>query len=256
MSDNDPNQDESLALDFVLGNLPDDQRRLAEIRLANDAAFREEVAVLEDSFSIFTLSAEAKSPRPDLRDELMRRIGGGEIPEPVESEIPENLVKIRESNVANVREIAAWVAAVLFGAFGIYTWSLLTSSQQEVVQLRAEVQDAREYAKLEIESLKATIGEYEKGVAVVIWDQDSQSGVLKLEQMPPLKQDQDYQLWVVDPNYQNPVDSGVITMGPDGFAQVKFKPRDEITSAQKFAISVEKKGGVPVAQGPIVLLSP
>jgi len=33
-----------------------------------------------------------------------------------------------------------------------------------------------------------------------------------------------------------------------------FKPAQPVTQAAAFAISLEKKGGVPVAVGPIVLL--
>lgn len=110
-------------------------------------------------------------------------------------------------------------------------------------------------ANMQIATLQATLAEYKEGVAVVVWNAEKKEGLLKLEKMPPIPANKDFQLWVVDPAYKNPVDGGVIQVDDKGFAKVEFKPQLDVTKVDKFAISVEKKGGVPVAEGPIVLLS-
>jgi anti-sigma-K factor RskA len=117
-------------------------------------------------------------------------------------------------------------------------------------------QNAELLANMEIGTLRATLDEYRQGVAVVVWDESKQEGVLKLEKMPPLSAEKDYQLWVVDPSPANPVNAGVVRVNDTGFARVQFKPDALIQKAEKFALSVEKHGGVSVGEGPIVFLSP
>ena len=97
---------------------------------------------------------------------------------------------------------------------------------------------------------------YKQGVAVVVWDSEKHQGVLKLEKMPPVQVGKDYQLWVVDPKQPVPVDAGIVRVDSTGFAKVDFKPVTEVTDASKFALSVEKEGGVPKGEGPIVLIGP
>ena len=43
-------------------------------------------------------------------------------------------------------------------------------------------------------------------------------------------------------------------MDSRGFAKIDFKPVDEVSEASKFALSVERKGGVPKGEGPIVFI--
>jgi anti-sigma-K factor RskA len=79
--------------------------------------------------------------------------------------------------------------------------------------------------------------------------------MMKLEKMPPLEQNQDYQLWVIDPRYPKPVSGGIVRVDDEGNARLTFTVEVPITNADKFAISLERKGGVPQAEGPIVMLS-
>ena len=75
--------------------------------------------------------------------------------------------------------------------------------------------------------------------------------MLRVEKLPALASDKDYQLWVIDPAYPLPVDSGVFTVDPaTGNARISFRPDKRINNAAKFAVSLERKGGVPKAEGP------
>ena len=128
----------------------------------------------------------------------------------------------------------------------------LATVEQQVESLQKK--DA--LAQMQIATLASTVKEYQQGVAVVVWDSERHQGILELEKMPPLATDKDYQLWVVDPKQKNPVDAGIVTVNADGFAKVDFKPLSDVSEAAKFAVSVERKGGVPVAEGPIVFVGP
>jgi anti-sigma-K factor RskA len=122
--------------------------------------------------------------------------------------------------------------------------------------LVAQLQQRNALAKVQIATLQSDVAAYKKGVAVVVWDSEKNQGVLKLEKMPPVEPGKDYQLWVVDPQKPAPVDAGVVRVDEKGFAKIDFKPVDAIATAEKFALSVEKEGGVPKGEGPIVLIGP
>jgi anti-sigma-K factor RskA len=137
--------------------------------------------------------------------------------------------------------------------------SALKNAEAQISQLKNEVvmlQEKDAFARMQIATLQSNVSQYKQGVAVVVWDSEKHMGILKLEKMPPLDTKKDYQLWVVDPKNPVPVDAGVIQMDSKGFAKIDFKPVDAVSEAAKFAISVERKGGVPKAEGPIVFIGP
>ena len=137
--------------------------------------------------------------------------------------------------------------------------SALKNAEAQISQLKNEVvmlQEKNAFARMQIATLQSNVSQYKQGVAVVVWDSEKHMGILKLEKMPPLDTKKDYQLWVVDPKNPVPVDAGVIQMDSKGFAKIDFKPVDAVSEAAKFAISVERKGGVPKAEGPIVFIGP
>ena len=112
----------------------------------------------------------------------------------------------------------------------------------------------RDLTHLKITALAALAGNTPEARAIAVWDPGLETGLLTIEKLPVIADNQDYQIWVVDPAYPNPVDGGVFKPGPDGKVVLTFKGNQPIKAAAAFAISLEKKGGVPKAEGPIVLL--
>ncbi|MEM9299079.1 MAG: anti-sigma factor [Bacteroidota bacterium] len=88
----------------------------------------------------------------------------------------------------------------------------------------------------------------------VVWDEEKKNGILKIEKLPPSERGKDYQLWVVDPKYKNPVDAGVFDVNEEGSVEFKISPKQQVEKVQAFAVSLEKDGGVPVAEGPMMLV--
>ncbi len=77
-----------------------------------------------------------------------------------------------------------------------------------------------------------------------------------IAELPALASEKDYQLWVIDKQYPSPVNAGVFVVDPvTGEAHIVFKADKHVDSIAKFAVSLERKGGVAKAEGPIVLLS-
>ncbi len=83
---------------------------------------------------------------------------------------------------------------------------------------------------------------------------ETQQGVLKVSNIPANAQDRDYQLWIVDPGKAQPVDGGTFHIDKAGSSDIPFQAKAHVRAADAFAVSLERKGGVPKAEGPMVLL--
>jgi anti-sigma-K factor RskA len=131
----------------------------------------------------------------------------------------------------------------------------LAATTEQIASLRERLQAEGDLAQFKIATLASMAGNSPQALAVAVWNPTTQQGLLRVDKLPALASDKDYQLWLIDPAYPNPVDGGVFTVDPaTGGAQISFKPNQRVNNAAKFAVSLERKGGVPKAEGPIVLL--
>jgi len=127
---------------------------------------------------------------------------------------------------------------------------------EQVAALERQLKAQGDLANFKISTLASLLGNSPQALAIAVWNPARQEGVLVVEKMPALASDKDYQLWLVDPQYPIPVDGGVFTVDPaTGEAHVAFKAGKPVKSVARFAVSLERKGGVPKAEGPMVLLS-
>ena len=131
------------------------------------------------------------------------------------------------------------------------------SKEAEVAAELEKLKQVNALARMEVAELRTQNKRYEDGVAVVVWDNEKQEGKIRLDKMPPVQPNKDYQLWVLDKTKTAPVNAGVIRLDEKGDATLTFKPVETVT-ASKFAISVETRGGVPEksADGPIIFAGP
>lgn len=93
-----------------------------------------------------------------------------------------------------------------------------------------------------------------------IFSPEAQEGVLALRNLPALDpRTQQYQLWIVDPDRKHPVDGGVFdahgTVGADGSVLIPFTPKLRVDKPGAFAITIERRGGVVVSDGPIAAVA-
>jgi len=130
----------------------------------------------------------------------------------------------------------------------------LGHERERMASEMARLQERDSISQMQIATLTSKLSEAPKATAFVIWDAEHQRGVLTAVDVPPNAADHDYQLWVVDPKYQIPVDAGVFSVKNGETTKVVFKPKLQVSSADAFAVSLERKGGVPKAEGPMVLV--
>ncbi|MBM3848120.1 MAG: anti-sigma factor, partial [Verrucomicrobia bacterium] len=80
-----------------------------------------------------------------------------------------------------------------------------------------------------------------------------QSGTILIDGLNVPAQDRDYQLWVfVD---GSPVSAGLLRVDTTGHVQGSYTIAQSINTVQRFAITDERKGGVPQPAGEIIMLS-
>jgi anti-sigma-K factor RskA len=127
-------------------------------------------------------------------------------------------------------------------------------AERMINELGEKLRRSEDLSRLKISALASLAGNTKEAQVIALWDPDQQSGLLTMEKLPPIADTQDYQIWIVDPAYKDPVNGGTFHVAADGRITLPFKPDQPVTQAAAFAISLEKKGGVPKAEGPIVLL--
>ena len=131
----------------------------------------------------------------------------------------------------------------------------LGEARQQIAKLTDDMRRQGDLANLKITALASLLKNSPQALAVAVWDPGKQEGVLNVQNLPALAANEDYQLWVVDPQYPNPLDGGVFTVEPtSGKARLQFKTKEPVGVVNAFAVTRERKGGVPKAEGPFVLL--
>ena len=275
---------EELASLYVLGLLEGDELARFEAALAGDAALQQLVRELREASCQLACTASEARPPAALKSRLLARI---------ESAAPANQsAKILPFTVpawfpwaaaACLAITTAWFAQLYFSsryenvilrdqqalaefelrsarnqlvAERLIASHELSSATEQLAARDRQLKAEGDLANFKIATLASLLGNSPQALAVAVWNPARQQGVLTVEKLPALAADKDYQLWLVDPQYPIPVDGGVFTVDPaTGEAHITFKAGKPIKSVAKFAVSLERKGGVPKAEGPMVLLS-
>lgn len=83
----------------------------------------------------------------------------------------------------------------------------------------------------------------------VVFSLDAQQGFMTFDGLPALDSAaEQYQLWIIDPNQQHPIDGGVFDApGGRGEQRVPIRAKLAVQQAVAFAVTVEKRGGVVVS---------
>ena len=132
----------------------------------------------------------------------------------------------------------------------------LTADRDALQQRIAELERKAPSTSIQVATLTSKMSNAPEAKVTIAWDGTKQEGILQTNDVPPTARDRDYQLWIVDPKYKDPVSAGVFTVKQNGRTEIIFRPKLRIALAKAFAVSLERKGGVPKAEGPIVFAGP
>lgn len=218
---------------YAFGLLEKNEAADFERRLESDAELRAFVDQLDRAAAAIAHRAPERPLPTDLRARILAQAPSKKI-------------------VAFPRRVAwlPWTIAACLAIACVY----LAADRSGLKNRIARLQQRDVLAQVQIASLTSKLKSAPDANAVVVWDEKKQRGILKVTELPRNEEDRDYQIWMVDPNYKNPVDAGVFHVSNGKSLRVPFQPSSPVREAKAFAISLERKGGVTKAEGPIVLL--
>ena len=225
---------EEFASLYVLDLLEGVEFAAFETRLRTEPDLGDLVEDLKNAAAAFSASVPLRMPPPELEQRISAAVLG-------EQRAPDILVR------------QSWIPwAIAAGLMA--TCAFLAVERARIGKQLAALEQRHVFAQTQIAMLSSKLESAPLAQAVVIWDSEKQEGVLKVVGAPATAKDRDYQLWMVDPRYKQPVDAGVFSVADDGATKITFRPKAKIESVQAFAVSLERKGGVPKAEGPMVLV--
>ena len=247
---------EELASARVLGALSAEEAQMLDRQAQDDAELRALVAELRGVTSLLAGTSPALQPSAQLRAELMRRLdepkAAPSAPAPASARwLPWALA----AGLAMLCLLLGWQTSALRMRLQVAQHRLeelnrlADSLRLESADLRQSVltlQQSNRLANMRIALLASQLHADPQAVAVSVWDNERQSGVMVVHHLKPPPKNKDYQLWIIDPGYPTPVDAGLLQVDPSGNGRVEFKARRPIQSANQFAVTEEAKGGVAV----------
>jgi anti-sigma-K factor RskA len=261
---------EELAALHALGLLEGAERTAFEAELAGNRELQALVAAFTESSSALALSAPPVEPPSALKARIL------EAATPTAGTVTAfPLARFAPWAIAAALAIAATWLATQNLALRNQNLSLRTErelaevaykmtqnqltersmiAEKMISDLGTKLRNSEDLSRLKISALASLAGNTKEAQVIAVWDPAQQTGLLTMEKLPAIADTQDYQIWIVDPAYKDPVNGGVFHVAADGKVTLAFKPDQPVTQAAAFAISLEKKGGVPKAEGPIVLL--
>ena len=239
MSEMNDERFEDLKDAYVLGALPEEERRGFEDYLAAHPERQAEIDELGAVAGLLAFAPQEQEPPPELRRRIM---------EVVEAEAAPRRER-RESAFARFAGFVgarglAFGAAVLF-LIGLLSWNLLLQnevedlqgqvqeSQSQVQNLQAQVQDAQQTQTVQLTGTWASQGA-EAEVASI----SDNRIVLVADNMPSVPEGQTCQIWVIKGDVPEP--SGLFQPGGQETAAPITTP---IKKGDTVAITVEPAGG-------------
>jgi anti-sigma-K factor RskA len=269
---------EELASLHALGLLEGAERSAFEAELAGNAELRALVDSLTESSAALALAASQMEPPATLKARILEACaepGRSAAAQPAGTVTPFPMNRFLPWAAAAAFAVAATWLATQNMALRNQNASLRTErelaevaykmtqnqlsersllAEKMISDLGNKLRSSEDLSRLKISALASLAGNTKEAQVIAVWDPAQQAGLLTMEKLPAIADTQDYQIWIVDPAYKDPVNGGVFHVAADGKVTLAFKPDQPVAQAAAFAISVEKKGGVPKAEGPIVLL--
>jgi anti-sigma-K factor RskA len=223
---------------YALGTLSAEETAAFEAMLDGNVELRATVREMREASADLARNVPPQQPPAELKRRVLREIAlEKQADSPAQRETPS-------------LNWLPWAIAALFLGF----CGLLAFDRARLQRELADARAADPLAQAMLVALISPTGDHPDAKANVAWQPDRQSGVITINNMPPAGEGHDYQLWAVDANHPDPINAGIIHVEPNGVTRVRFKPDKNVSQIKAFAISLEREGGVPKREGPIVMI--
>ena len=243
MSEMNHERFEDLRDAYVLGALPEAERRSFEDNLAAHPEWQAEIEDLGAVAGLLAFSPQELEPSRELRGRVM---------EVVEAEAEPRRARHRSTlarfgHYLSVRSLALGAAVLL--VIGLLSWNVLL--QDQIQDLQGQVADARDQQQLQQTQTIALEGTWaDQGANAEVASIHKNQIILVAKNMPSVPEDRTCQIWVIKGDVPQP--SGLFQ--PDG--NMTATPiTNSISQADVIAVTVEPAGGSEEPTSDPVLLA-
>jgi anti-sigma-K factor RskA len=223
---------------YVLGLLDADEAAAFESELNANAELRDVARELREAAGVVALAAPPQTPPASLRQRIMRDIA-------IE---PKRVVPMPTR-----RASVGWIPWAVAAGLAVFC-GLLALDHVRLERQLADIRATDPLMQTTFFTLAPSSPAPADAKATVAWQPGRQSGVIRISNLPAPQPGKDYQLWAVDAEHKDPISAGIVRVDKNGVAQIRFKPVEKTEHVKAFAISLEREGGVPKKEGPILLV--
>ena len=230
---------------YVLGALPEEERRMFEDYLAAHPERQAEIDDLGAVAGLLAFSPQEQEPAPELRSRVMEVVEAEA--EPRRFGRRSTFATIRE--YLSVRSLALGAAALL--VIGLLSWNVLLQGQMQDLQgqveeaqdqrrdLQAQVEEAQDQRQVQQSQTIELEGAWaDQGANAEVASIHENKIILVAKNMPSVPEDRTCQIWVISDDVPEP--SGLFQ--PDG-NMTAAPVTNSITKADVIAVTVEPAGG-------------
>ncbi len=223
---------------YVLGLLEPHEAAAFESELSTNAELRDVARELREAAGVVALGAPPQTPLASLKQRIMRNIATD----------PQRIVPMPTR-----RASLGWIPWAIAAGLAVFC-GLLAMDHVRLERQLADIRAADSLMQTTFFALAPSAPAPADAKATVAWQPGRQSGVIRITNLPAPEPGKDYQLWAVDAEHKDPISAGVVRVDENGVAQIRFKPVEKAEHVKAFAISLEREGGVPKKEGPILLV--
>ena len=223
---------------YVLGLLEPHEAAVFETELRANAELRDIARELREAAGSVASSAPSRIPPASLKQRIMREIA---------KEAEDRTV------VPLHRPFLGWVPWAIAAGLAVFC-GLLALDRERLERQLADMRTTDPLMQTTFYTLAPSAPAPADAKATVAWQPGRQSGVIRISNLPAPQPGKDYQLWAVDAEHKDPISAGIVRVDRNGVAQIRFKPVEKAEHVKAFAISLEREGGVPNKEGPILLV--
>ncbi len=245
MSEMNKERFEDLRDAYVLGALPEEERRSFEDYLAAHPERQAEIDDLVAVAGLLAFSPHEQEPSPELRSRVMEVVQAEAEPRRVRR----RSVFARIGDYLGVRSLALGAATLL--VIGLLSWNVLLQGQVQDLQgqvedaqdqrqdLQAQIEDAQDQRQVQQSQTIELEGSWaDQGANAEVASIRKNRVILVAKNMPSVPEDQTCQIWVISGDVPKP--SGLFQ--PDG-NMTAAPVTNSITKADVIAVTVEPAGG-------------
>lgn len=222
------------AVEYAMGLMSTEDRANFERELDRNPALRELTSDYTAICSVLVLSLIAQNPPETLRAKILACAAASE---------PHN-------NIVPFPPSRAWIPWAIAASFAVFAGVIMFQNVR--LQTRnALLAEQSTWSRVQLSVLQPT-PEAPGATARIAWNPVLKQGRLWTSNLPKLPPDKSYQLWVFESGNPQPISAGVFEPGVPN--ETSFRSTTPISTAAKFAVTIEKQGGVPIPAGPVVLV--